>query len=185
MEQDRLWESVLGQREPLLAWIRARLGPVARRRFDADSVFDSMVKSVCRISHVPEGEKELVSLLWIMTRYKLAKRLRREFAQRRDARLDAPLDSAADHVLPGWTPEEEVVWKELEGQYDEWKRLLPERLCKVVELTEQETSQQDIALEIGISDRQVRRYLSQAENNLREFLGLEPQPSQRERHDHE
>jgi len=172
MDRETAAQVAIKFRGRLIKWVERRLGHEVGKRLDAASVVDSVLKSLCRLSEakIPDTEQGLQGLLWVMTRWKHAKRLRRELAGRRDVRQDTPLGASGELSRPDWGPEEEAAWNELERKYDEWKAdLLPNRR-QVLDLWEQDVPQEEIAKRLTVSDRTVRRWLTEDEDNLRRYL---------------
>jgi RNA polymerase sigma factor (sigma-70 family) len=166
----------VGRFSPALERIARRaIAPGMRRRFGAESV----AQSVCRtfLRRAGDGQFELAdqdrvwSLLCAIALTKVRERTRYHLRRRRRVDREAPLASVESGdpavVDPAPTPEDLAAFEEgfaaaLASLDDEERRILELRL------EEKETAQ--IAAELGVSARTVRRRLAELEERLRESL---------------
>lgn len=169
MNKNEAIEVALVLRERLTRWVAAHMGPAARRRFDAESIISSMLCSLCAMDNPPENRQALESWLFLMARWKLSKRLRREFSQRRDARLDDGQNEYLSNA-PSLSNASEGTWEVLEQIYDEWKGSLESDMRRIVDLLEQNEQKQSIAYTLELSPRSITRRCNELEDSLRTFL---------------
>jgi RNA polymerase sigma factor (sigma-70 family) len=181
MDRDEAVRKANEYRERLIAHVNSFMGSGMRRRFDAEDVVQSALKSFFKQEALPNTEDGLTNLLYHFTEYKRRKRFRDALAGKRDFRREeGPPGGAARHEwdalfpddrLSG--PEEAAIQNELTRLVDGWWEDLDPELRAVLELRAEGRTQAEIAGQLGVSDRTVRRYLEEAEDSLRTLLGLE------------
>jgi RNA polymerase sigma factor (sigma-70 family) len=161
--------------------VQGLIGPAMRRRFDTEDVVQSALKSFFKQEKLPDSVKELQTLLFLFTRCKAAKRYRYTLAERRTPLREECLshdryqerEQSSEAADQQWGPEEESIWQELECLRDQWRARLSPLHKKVIELNEEDVPQQEIAEQVCLADRSVRRKLREAERHLRDLLYLD------------
>jgi RNA polymerase sigma-70 factor (ECF subfamily) len=115
--------------------------------------------------------EQLLQLLVVMARHKLANQARNQRAGRRDHRRtdDAP---AEEHTLaaPDASPSRQAAAREL---LDEARRLLSAEELRLLELRQQGCGWPDVAAAVGGSPEALRKQLSRAVERVARQLGLE------------
>lgn len=157
----------------LEALIRGRLAPRFRSRFDADDVVQSAFRSFF-LRPVPahsalSRDTDLWPLLADIAVRKLAQQVRRHQAQRRDVRTD----SLADDSLagPGVGPDDAASLTEI---IERVQLNLDAKSREAFLLRVQGYEILEIAEQLQISERTVRRQLALAKDLIRRWLDLEP-----------
>src|SRR5215208_1023730 len=118
--------------------VRVRLGGRVGALFDSMDVCQSVLGSfflrAAAGQYAIDSPTDLIKLLTVMARNKLAFQVRRARAKKRDAGRDVPADLAAEQAGPAASPSRQLVARELLGELD--RRLSPEER-QLVELRTQ------------------------------------------------
>ncbi len=155
----------------LEALIRGRLAPRFRSRFDADDVVQSAFRSFFlrpapALSKLPK-ESDLWPLLAEIAVRKLAQQVRRHQARRRDVRSDRSTDESLRAL--GDLPDEAASLAEI---IERVQHGLDIKSRTAFQLRLQGHEILEIAEQLKISERTVRRQLAGAKQLLRELLEL-------------
>jgi RNA polymerase sigma factor (sigma-70 family) len=160
----------------LAALAAAQLPTRLSRRLDSEDIVQSVFRSFFLAAKEPRyvltRSGDLWRLLVAMTINKLHGQVAFHSAQKRNvAREEGPevdLDRIATPLLQREPTAEEAV--ALSDLLEEATSDLDSRRCRVLELRLQEFSYEEIAAEVGLSERTVRRYLDQFRQRLYTML---------------
>lgn len=171
------WDSYAPRLQQLAS---RQMSPALLRRIGADDVVQSVCRSFFRrIEELEIAEREadgLWRLLCAMTLHKVRRHARFHRRHKRDISREAELAGRADEstledlaIASGPTPEQTLVFAEqLQGLLDS----LDENEKTFVELKLDGLPQEEIAAQMGCSDRTVRRYQERVRARWEKELGL-------------
>ncbi len=170
---EQLFDRFAGRLASLAA---AQLPSRISRRLDSEDIVQSVFRSFFSAAKEPRyvltRSGDLWRLLVAMTINKLHGQIVFHSAQKRnfarEDRSNVDLDCISNPFLQREPTAEEAV--ALSDLLEEATSDLDSKRCRVLELRLQEFSYEEIASEVGLSERTVRRYLDQFRERLRSML---------------
>lgn len=154
--------------------VRVRLGGRVGALFDSMDVCQSVLGSfflrAAAGQYALDTPADLLKLLTVMARNKLAFQVRKQRAQKRDCARDVPAELAADQPAEDATPSHQAEVKDLLRELD--RRLSPEER-QLVELRNQGHEWDSIAERMNGSAEALRKKHARALDRVAKELGLE------------
>lgn len=153
--------------------VRLRLrDPRLRRVLDSTDVCQSVMASFFVRAAAGQYEldrpEQLLRLLAVMARNKLAGQARRAYVTRREIGEEGPPGSGLPDPGPG--PSQEVAWRDLLGAV---RSRLSDEECRIADLRGRSRGWDQIAEELGGSPEALRKKLSRALDRVARQLGLD------------
>jgi RNA polymerase sigma-70 factor (ECF subfamily) len=153
--------------------VRLRLrDPRLRRVLDSTDVCQSVLASFFVRAAAGQYEldrpEQLLRLLAVMARNKLAGEARRAYVTRRDLAEEMPPGSGLPDPGPG--PSQEVAWRDLLGAV---RGRLSDEECRIADLRARSRGWEQIAAELGGTAEGLRKKLSRALDRVARQLGLD------------
>jgi RNA polymerase sigma-70 factor (ECF subfamily) len=154
--------------------VRVRLGGRVGALFDSMDVCQSVLGSfflrAAAGQYALDTPADLMKLLTVMARHKLAFQVRKLRAKKRDAGRDVPADLAGDQPAAGGTPSRQVEARDLLREMD--RRLSPEER-QLVRLRTDGHEWADIAARLSGTPEALRKKHARALDRVARELGLE------------
>jgi RNA polymerase sigma-70 factor (ECF subfamily) len=134
------------------------------------SVLGSFFLRAAAGQYALESPADLIKLLTVMARNKLAFQVRRQRARKRDVTRDVPAEAAGEVAAPDPTPSSLVAARDLLGEMD--RRLTAEER-QLVRLRTEGHEWADIAERLAASPEALRKKHARALDRVARELGLE------------
>ena len=154
--------------------VRVRLGGRVGALFDSMDVCQSVLGSfflrAAAGQYAIDSPADLIKLLTVMARNKLAFQVRRARAKKRDVAREVPAEAAAEQPAATTSPSRQVAARELLGELD--RRLTAEER-QLVELRTQGHEWIDIADRLNSTPEALRKKHARALDRIARELGLE------------
>jgi RNA polymerase sigma factor (sigma-70 family) len=154
--------------------VRVRLGGRLGALFDSMDVCQSVLGSfflrAAAGQYALETPADLMNLLTVMARHKLAHQARKQRAQKRDTGRDVPADQAGEQAGTDPTPSRQIAAREMLFEMN--RRLAPDER-QLVELRTQGHEWAAIADQLGGTAEALRKKHARAIDRVAAELGLE------------
>jgi RNA polymerase sigma factor (sigma-70 family) len=154
--------------------VRVRLGGRVAALFDSMDVCQSVLGSfflrAAAGQYALDTPADLMKLLTVMARHKLAFQVRKQRAKKRDAARDVPAELAGEVAAPGPSPSSRIAARDLLREMD--RRLTPEER-QLVKLRTDGHEWADIAEQLAGTPEALRKKHARALDRVARELGLE------------
>jgi RNA polymerase sigma factor (sigma-70 family) len=154
--------------------IRVRLGGRVGALFDSMDVCQSVLGSfflrAAAGQYALDSPADLMKLLTVMARHKLAFQVRKQRAQKRDCTRDVPADQAAEEADSEATPSRQIEARDL---LQEMNRRLTDEERQIVRLRTEGHDWAEIAEQLDGSAEALRKKHARALDRVAHELGLE------------
>ena len=152
----------------------ARLGNLFDSMDICQSVLRSFFVRAASSQYELETPEQVLRLLTVMARNKLASQARKQHSQRRDNRRASALgDEGSRLVAPGDSPSAAIVVRDLQQEIR--RRLAPDE-WRLLELRNQGHDWAEIAAQVGGLAETLRKKLARAINRVADELRLDDEP---------